>query len=95
MTLLVVSFFSRSLTIFSPQKAKIFAPAGFVVSQIKNAIAKKIMKPMMNAQISGSFFFGFFRPEVPDDDRPEDDDRLPDIYMHLLKNIGEMQSHIK
>ena len=49
----------------------------------------------MNAQISGRPLFDFFRPEVPDEDRPEDDDRLPDIYVHLLKNIGEMQSHIK
>lgn len=53
------------------------------------------MKLIKKAQISGSFFFDFFRPEVPDDDGPDDDDRLPDIYMYLLKYIGEMQSHIE
>jgi len=63
--------------------------------QIKKAAANEIIKPIMNAQISGRPLFDFFRPEVPDEDRPEDDNRLPDIYVHLLKNIGEMQSHIK
>lgn len=91
----MVSFFSSSLTTCSPQKAKIFAPIGLVVSHIKKATVKNIIKPIMNAQISGSFFFGFFRPEVPDDDRPEDDDRLPDIDMYLLKNIRESHSQIK
>jgi hypothetical protein len=66
-----------------------------VAFQIKKAAANEIIKPSINTQISGSPLLDFFRPEVPDDDRPEDDDRLPDIYVHLLKYIGEMQSHIK